>query len=81
MEDIFRDILRDFRHTFNPQTKLPYGGVWSAGHFYEKYHLLIALATDVHLSEIGESNLIQLYTLAEQTCEKVQKSYSNFFLK
>jgi hypothetical protein len=74
MEDICRDILRDFRHTFNPQTKLPYGGVWSAGHFYEKYHLLIALVTDVYINKIGESNLEQLYIIAEKTCEKVRQT-------
>ena len=46
----------------------------AAGNFYEKYHLLIALVTDVHISEIGESNLVQLYILSDKTCEKVRQA-------
>ena len=77
MEDICRNILRDFRHTFNTQTRLPFGGLWSAGQFYEKYHLLIALVTDTHIGKICESNLVYFYTLAEKTCEKVRSIYTH----
>jgi hypothetical protein len=73
MEDIFRDILRDFRNTFNSYTKLPWGGLWSAKNFYEKYHLLIAVVNNVHLGEICESNVSELYILAGNTCERVTK--------
>jgi hypothetical protein len=73
MEDIYRDILRDFRHTFNSHTKRPWTGVWSAQNFYEKYHLLIAVITDVHLGEICESNLDELYFISEKTYERVKR--------
>ena len=71
MEDIFRDILRDYRHTFNASTGRPWAGLWAAKHFYEKYHLLLAVVTNVHLGEICESNLDELYVIAKKTYERV----------
>ena len=69
--EIFSTFLRDFRRTFNPQTKYPWGGVWSATNFYKKYHILIAAVTDLHIRDINDSNLIDLYALAEMTCERI----------
>lgn len=70
--EIFSTFLRDFRHTFNPQTKYPWGGVWSATNFYKKYHILIAAVTGLHISEINDSNLVDLYSIAEMTYEKIR---------
>jgi hypothetical protein len=70
--EIFSTFLRDFRHTFNPQTKYPWGGVWSATNFYKKYHILIAAVTGLHISEINDSNLVDLFAIAEMTCEKIR---------
>lgn len=70
--EIFSGFLRDFRHTFNPQTKYPWGGVWSATNFYKKYHILIAAMTGLHISDINDGNLVDLYALAERTCEIVR---------
>lgn len=69
--EIFSDFLRDFKHTFNPQTQHPWGGMWSANNFYEKYHLLIAVVTDVHLGRITEANVTELYIIAKACKEKI----------
>lgn len=69
--EIFSAFLRDFRHTFNPQTERPWGGVWSAKNFYEKYHVLIAVVTDEHLDEINESNVKELYRIACACSERI----------
>lgn len=69
--EIFSAFLRDFRHTFNPQTERPWGGVWSAKNFYEKYHILIAVVTDEHLDEINESNVTELYRIANACTERI----------
>jgi hypothetical protein len=66
-------FTRDFRHTFNEETKQPWGGTWSASQFYEKHHLLIAVLTRVHLGQIKESNLIELYKLAKISLEKTPR--------
>ena len=62
--EIFSAFLRDFRHTFNTETERPWNGLWSATNFYEKYHILIAVVTDVHLDEITESNVSELYRIS-----------------
>jgi hypothetical protein len=72
--EIFSGFLRDFRHTFNPQTKYPWGGVWSATNFYKKYHIFIAAMTGLHISDINDGNLVDLYALAERTCEIVRST-------
>jgi hypothetical protein len=69
--EIFSGFLRDFRHTFNPQTERPWAGVWSATNFYEKYHILIAVVTDEHLDEITESNVAELYRIAHKCAERI----------
>ena len=69
--EIFSGFLRDFRNTFNPQTERPWGGVWSATNFYEKYHILIAVVTDEHLGEINDGNLEQLYRIAHTCTERI----------
>ena len=69
--EIFSAFLRDFRNTFNPQTERPWGGVWSATNFYEKYHILIAVVTDEHLGEINDGNLEQLYRIARTCTERI----------
>ena len=69
--EIFSAFLRDFRHTFNPQTERPWGGLWSATNFYEKYHILIAVVTDEHLYEITESNVTELYRIANACAERI----------
>jgi hypothetical protein len=69
--EIFSAFLRDFRHTFNPQTERPWGGEWSATNFYEKYHILIAVVTDEHLGEITESNVTELYRIALACAERI----------
>jgi hypothetical protein len=69
--EIFSAFLRDFRHTFNPQTERPWAGVWSATNFYEKYHILIAVVTDVHLDEINDGNLVELYRIAFACVERI----------
>jgi hypothetical protein len=70
--EIFSAFLRDFRHTFNPQTERPWGGVWSAKNFYEKYHVLIAVVTDEHLDEINDSNVTELYRIAKACVERIE---------
>lgn len=69
--EIFSAFLRDFRHTFNPQTAYPCSGVWSAKNFYEKYHILIAVVTDEHLDEITETNVTELYRIAKACSERI----------
>ena len=69
--EIFSGFMRDFRHTFNPQTERPWAGIWSATNFYEKYHLLIAVVTDEHLDEITESNVKDLYRIAHACAERI----------
>ena len=69
--EIFSAFLRDFRHTFNPQTEYPWGGLWSATNFYEKYHILIAVVTDIHLGEITESKITELYRIAHICAERI----------
>jgi hypothetical protein len=69
--EIFSAFLRDFRHTFNPQTERPCAGVWSATNFYEKYHILIAVVTDVHLGEVTETNVTELYRIARACAERI----------
>ena len=69
--EIFSAFLRDFRRTFNPQTEHPWGGVWSATNFYKKYHILIAVVTDVHIGEINDGNLVQLYRIAHTCMERI----------
>jgi len=69
--EIFSAFLRDFRNTFNPQTERPWAGVWSAKNFYEKYHILIAVVTDEHLDEINESNVTELYRIANACSERI----------
>lgn len=69
--EIFSGFLRDFRHTFNSQTAYPWAGIWAATHFYEKYHLLIAVVTDEHLDEITESNVKELYRIAHLCAERI----------
>jgi len=58
------EFLRDFRHTFNARTEHPWGGVWSATNFYKKYHIMIAAVTGVHLGEINDGNLVELYRIS-----------------
>jgi hypothetical protein len=70
--EIFSAFLRDFRNTFNPQTERPWAGVWSATNFYEKYHILIAVVTDVHLGEINDGNLVELYRIAFACVERIR---------
>ena len=70
--EIFSAFLRDFRHTFNPETERPWGGVWSATNFYEKYHILIAVVTDEHLDEITDSNVTELYRIAKSCVERIE---------
>jgi hypothetical protein len=70
--EIFSAFLRDFRNTFNPQTERPWGGVWSATNFYEKYHILIAVMTDEHLDEITDSNVTELYRIAKACVERIE---------
>jgi hypothetical protein len=70
--EIFSAFLRDFRHTFNPQTERPWAGVWSATNFYEKYHILIAVVTDEHIGEINDGNLVKLYTIARMCAERIK---------
>ena len=70
--EIFSAFLRDFRNTFNPQTERPWGGVWSATKFYEKYHILIAVVTDEHLDEITDSNVTALYRIAKACVERIE---------
>lgn len=69
--EIFSGFLRDFRHTFNPQTERPWAGLWSATNFYEKYHILIAVVTDEHLDEITEANVTELYRIARACSERI----------
>jgi hypothetical protein len=69
--EIFSAFLRDFRHTFNPQTERPWAGLWSATNFYEKYHILIAVVTGVHLGEINDGNLVELYRSARTCTERI----------
>ena len=69
--EIFSEFLRDFRHTFNPQTERPWKGVWSAINFYEKYNILIAVVTDEHLGEITDSNVAELYRISQKCSERV----------
>jgi hypothetical protein len=69
--EIFSAFLRDFRHTFNPQTERPWKGVWSATNFYQKYHILIAVVTDVHLDEITESNVTELYRISLACADRI----------
>jgi hypothetical protein len=71
--EIFSDFLRDFRHTFNPQTERPWGGVWSATNFYMKYHILIAVVTDRHLDQISDSNMVELYRIAKACVERIKE--------
>ena len=70
--EIFSAFLRDFRHTFNPQTERPWAGLWSATNFYEKYHILIAVVTDEHLGEITDSNVVELYRIAKACVERIE---------
>jgi len=70
--EIFSAFLRDFRHTFNPETERPWGGVWSATNFYQKYHILIAVVTDEHLDEITDSNVTELYRIAKACVERIE---------
>ena len=70
--EIFSAFLRDFRHTFNPETERPWGGVWSATNFYQKYHILIAVVTDEHLDEITDSNVTELYRIAKSCVERIE---------
>ena len=69
--EIFSAFLRDFRHTFNPHTERPWAGVWSAKNFYEKYHILIAVVADVHLDEINDGNLTELYRISLACTERI----------
>jgi hypothetical protein len=69
--EIFSAFLRDFRHTFNPQTERPWAGVWSAINFYEKYHILIAVVTDIHIGEINEEKLVELYRIARTCVDRI----------
>ena len=69
--EIFSAFLRDFRHTFNPQTERPWGGEWSATNFYEKYHILIAVVTDEHLGKVTETNVTELYRIALACAERI----------
>jgi hypothetical protein len=69
--EIFSAFLRDFRHTFNPQTERPWAGLWSATNFYEKYHILIAVVTDEHIDEITEANVTELYRIARACSERI----------
>lgn len=70
--EIFSGFLRDFRNTFNPETERPWGGVWSATNFYEKYHILFAVVTDEHLDEITDSNVTELYRIAKACVERIE---------
>jgi hypothetical protein len=70
--EIFSAFLRDFRHTFNPETERPWAGEWSAINFYEKYHILIAVVTDVHLGEINDGNLVELYKISFACVERIR---------
>ena len=70
--EIFSAFLRDFRHTFNPDTERPWAGVWSATNFYEKYHILIAVVTDEHIDEINDGNLVELYRIAKACVERIE---------
>jgi hypothetical protein len=69
--EIFSAFLRDFRHTFNPQTERPWGGLWSASNFYDKYHILIAVVTDEHIDELTEENVAELYKIAHACSERI----------
>ena len=60
-------FIKDFKHTFNEETGLPWGGLWSASQFYERHHLFIVVLTHVHLGQVKESNLVELYKLANKT--------------
>lgn len=71
---MFSGFLRDFKRTFNPQTERPWGGTWSATNFYEKYYMLIAVITDIHLSEITEVNMSELYRLAAFCASRIKKT-------
>ena len=70
--EIFSAFLRDFRHTFNTETERPWEGVWSGINFYEKYHILIAVVTDVHLDEINDGNLVELYKISFACVERIR---------
>ena len=69
--EIFSAFLRDFRHTFNPLTERPWGGLWSASNFYDKYHILIAVVTDEHIDELTEANVTELYKIAHACSERI----------
>jgi len=69
--EIFSAFLRDFRHTFNPQTERPWAGLWSATNFYQKYHILIAVVTDEHIDEITEANITELYRIARACNDRI----------
>lgn len=71
------EFIKDFRNTFNENTEQPWGGVWSASQFYEKHHLFIAVLTHVHLGQVKESNLIELYRLATKTKIALQSNNAN----
>jgi hypothetical protein len=45
--------------------------LWSATNFYEKYHILIAVVTDVHLDTITESTVTELYRIAKACAERI----------
>jgi hypothetical protein len=69
--EIFSAFLRDFRHTFNTENERPWAGLWSATNFYEKYHILIAVVTDVHLDTITESTVTELYRISKACAERI----------
>jgi hypothetical protein len=45
--------------------------LWSATNFYEKYHILIAVVTDVHLDTITESTVTELYRISKACAERI----------